>query len=394
MINKRYELDTRVLAVFFLAAMPFVALGSFLVVSMARSELRSSVGTSLDQRALQTKIGVERYVADQVVHLRLLATDPLIVQALSRQSPAPAADDLRKLEQAWATGQDPRLFRSILEAPVSVRLRQVVGVRPALKTLQVVGVQGLVVAAAARTSRFQHSDAPWWKALAGQAEDVSEPWVGEIQRGAGSTSTVLEIAYPVRSAGGEWLGAVRGLVDGTDLYAVLAPVRIGRTGHAVLVRSTDGMVLAADESERVLTQPLPGWTSLQSAIEGFPLAEHGQALFGKTDLRRGYWSIPEVTGKTESGREGVVEPARLVGFAPVDQVPNVKWLVTVEQDLNEALAPVEGVTRYLWIHFVGVFAAVILLALWFSFKLETPVMEEELHMHEEHVPSSMRPSAT
>lgn len=392
MANKRYGLDTRVLAVFFLAAMPFVALGSFLVVSMARSELLSSVGTSLDQRALQTKLAVERYVAEQVVHLRLLATDPQIVQALARQSPAPPADDLRKLEQAWASGQDPRLVTSKLDAPVSARLRQIVGVRPALKALQLVGAQGLVVAAAARTGPLDHAGTAWWKALASQQEDQSEPWVGDIQRGASAASTVLEIAYPVRSARGEWLGGVRGLVDGADLYAVLAPVRIGHTGHAVLLRSTDGMVLAADESERVLARPLPGWTSLQSAIDGFPLAEHGQALFGKTDLRRGYWTIPEVTGKTDSGREGVVEPARLVGYAQVDQVTGVKWLVTVEQDLNEALAPVEGVTRYLWIHFVGVFAAVILLALWFSFKLETPVMEEELHMHEEHVPQSMQTS--
>ncbi|MFI5006315.1 MAG: cache domain-containing protein [Solirubrobacterales bacterium] len=368
MTNQRYELDTRVLAVFFLAAMPFVALGSFLVVNMARSELLSSVGTSLDQRALQTKVAVERYMADQVVHLRLLATDPQVVQTLARQS-SPDAEGL------------------------SARLRQIVGVRPALHALQIVGARGLVVAATARTGPLDYASTTWWKALSSQPEDRIEPWVGEIPRGASETSTVLEIAYPVRSAKGEWLGAVRGLVDGTDLYAVLAPVRVGHTGHAALVRSSDGLVVAADDNERPLGQPLSGWGSLRSAIEGFPLAEHGQALFGKTEQRRGYWTIPAVATKAENGREGLLEPARLVGFAPVDQVPNVKWLVTVEQDLNEALAPVEGVTRYLWIHFVGVFATVILLALWFSFKLETPVMEEELHLHEEHVPQSMQTSA-
>jgi hypothetical protein len=68
----------------------------------------------------------------------------------------------------------------------------------------------------------------------------------------------------------------------------------------------------------------------------------------------------------------------------------VQWLVTVEQDLDEALAPVNGVTRYLWFHFIGVFATVILLALYFSFKLERPVMEEDLHLHEEHVPTGVK----
>ena len=85
-----------------------------------------------------------------------------------------------------------------------------------------------------------------------------------------------------------------------------------------------------------------------------------------------------------------MEPSRIVGFSPVDQVPGVQWLVTVEQDLSEALAPVNGVTRYLWIHFIGVFATVILLALYFSFKLERPVMEEDLHLHEEHVPTGIK----
>jgi len=71
----------------------------------------------------------------------------------------------------------------------------------------------------------------------------------------------------------------------------------------------------------------------------------------------------------------------------------VNWMVTVEQDLSEALAPIESVTRYLWVHFIGVFATVILLALYFSFKLEQPVMEEELHLHEEHLPGAMKKPA-
>jgi hypothetical protein len=171
---------------------------------------------------------------------------------------------------------------------------------------------------------------------------------------------------------------------------VLAPVRIGRTGHASLLRSTDGLVLASDESERILKTPLPGFDALRNAVEGFPMAQSGQEIFGRARLHRGYWSMPEVRAKDEAGRDIVVEPRRLVGFSPIDQIPNVNWLVTVEQDLSEALAPINSVTRYLWFHFVGVFATVILLALYFSFKLERPVMEEGLHLHEEHLPAGMK----
>ena len=106
-------------------------------------------------------------------------------------------------------------------------------------------------------------------------------------------------------------------------------------------------------------------------------------------MRRGYWTIQEVSGEVD-GRSVVIEPPRLVGFSPIDQIPGVEWLVVVEQDLEEALHPIAGVTRYLWMHFIGVFATVILLALYFSFKLEQPVMDDDLHLHEEHIPASQK----
>jgi hypothetical protein len=199
---------------------------------------------------------------------------------------------------------------------------------------------------------------------------------------------------PIRDTEGALLGGIVGLVDVADLYGVLAPVRVGRTGHAVLMRATDGLVLASDESERILRQHYPGFASLQAAVAGFPLGEHGEALFGKTALRRGYWTIPEVEAKGEAGKEVRAEPARLVGFTPVDQFPAVKWMVVVEQDLDEAMAPISSVTRFLWLHFMGAFATVILLALYFSFKVEKPIIEEEMHLHEEHVPTGGRPSET
>ena len=98
---------------------------------------------------------------------------------------------------------------------------------------------------------------------------------------------------------------MRALLDANDLYTVLAPVRVGTTGHAILVRSTDGLILASDESERILKTTLPGFDSLRNALEGFPIAESGQALFGRSRLHRGYWTLPEVRGEGEDARNVV-----------------------------------------------------------------------------------------
>jgi hypothetical protein len=117
----------------------------------------------------------------------------------------------------------------------------------------------------------------------------------------------------------------------------------------VVLRSTDG-ILASDETSKLVTQSFPGFGAIQAAITE----------------RRGHWFVPEIREKGADGAEGaLVEPRRFVGFAAVEQVPGVQWLVAVEQDADEAEAPILGVTRYLWIHFIGAFLTVILLALYF-----------------------------
>jgi hypothetical protein len=150
------------------------------------------------------------------------------------------------------------------------------------------------------------------------------------------------------------------------------------------------MILASDDAEKNLRDVFPGYESLKGAMEGFPLTEQGSQLFGRSQQGRGYWTIPTESAGSAGPPQATSRQARLVGYAPVDQVPNVKWLVVVEQSLAEALSPVEGVTRYLWFHFAGALATILLLAAYISFKLERPVMEEALHLHEEHLPAGVK----
>jgi hypothetical protein len=388
MAKRKYYLDTRVLTAFFFAAMPFVAFGSFIVVNMAKNELRDSVGTGLEQRAVQTKLALERHVSEQVLNLRSLGLEPEVQKALQKPGPPISELEAQRLEDAWRADSDPKLRAAILSSPLSARLRTVSSLRPGLRAIQIVDRSGRVIAASGRGGRLTHADTAWFKELSAQ-EGQAQAWIGDIERPQGHIYTSLEIAYPVWNDDVLFEGAVRGLLDATDLYSVLAPVRVGRTGHATLIRATDGMILGSDEGDRILTTVYPGFGSLAGALAGFPIAPDAEALFGKSRMHRGYWTLQPVTAEVE-GHEVVVEPSRLVGFSPIDQVPGVEWLVVVEQDLEEALHPIAGVTRYLWMHFLGVFATVILLALYFSFKLEQPVMDDDLHLHEEHIPASQK----
>ncbi len=165
MAKQRYTLDTRVLTAFFFAAMPFVAFGSFIVVNQAKNQLRESVGVSLEQRAVQTKLALEQYVGEHVVQLRVLALDPDVQQALAAPArPVPEAD-ARQLEQAWASGKDAKLNASLLESPLAARLKPLGLVRPSIKQVQIVDTNGRVLATSSRGGRLFYAESEWFKDL-------------------------------------------------------------------------------------------------------------------------------------------------------------------------------------------------------------------------------------
>ena len=201
MAKQRYTLDTRVLTAFFFAAMPFVAFGSFIVVNQAKNQLRESVGVSLEQRAVQTKLALEQYVGEQVVQLRVLALDPDVQRALAAPArPVPEAD-ARQIEQAWASGKDAKLNASLLESPLAARLKPLGLVRPSVKQVQIVDTSGRVLAASSRGGRLFHAESEWFKDLAAQ-EGEPEVHLGQLYRAPGSTVNLLEIAFPVRNRDG------------------------------------------------------------------------------------------------------------------------------------------------------------------------------------------------
>jgi hypothetical protein len=375
MEKRHYELDTRVLAVFFFVAIPFLAVGALIVINVARASLETAVGDSFEQRALELKLNVEGYVADQFLFLRQLSLDPGLRTALA--APARKIEDDKKHEQAWAAG-DADLQRTIVGSPLAGRLREVAQVHPGIKMLQLIDQNGRLVASTARGGRFANQDANFFRGISGGSVEQMG-YVGDIQRPPNSTTAVLELVYPIRDASdGHLMGALRSMVDAFDLYNhVLAPVRVGSTGRAVLLRSEDGLILASDDNRSVLSDLFPAYPVIQAAQV----------------VRKGHWLLPEVKTKDAAGQT-IREPKRVAGYCAVDKIPGVHWTLVIQQDLDEAIAPVRGITWSLLLHFLAVFAVSIVLAFYFSFKLETPVIEDELHLHEEHLPQAWRRTGT
>jgi hypothetical protein len=372
MSRPRFELDTRILTIFILVAMPFVAVGAYVVVGMAESALRETVSDGLEQRAVETRLQLERYVARQQVLLRLVSSDPAVVEALWSRTPPLSEAARERLLSAWNAG-DPELLGRVVGSRLADRLRRVTDIQPAIRLLQVVDGRGIVVGSTSRAGSFYYADHDWFRAFATESL-AQRVQVGDVERRHDSSLALFHLAWPVHDGEGSFLGAVRAVLDAEDLDAVLAPVRVGETGYALLLRGRDGMILGGAANLGVLEARYPGYSQLQAAMaEG-----------------RASWLVTEQTQATEDGAERLLSPARFVAFDHVSQIPDVDWLVLVQQDFREAMAPVHDVRLYLWLHFLGAFGTAILLGLYFSFRLELPVIEEDLHLHEEHVPPSRR----
>jgi len=308
--------------------------------------------------------------------------------SLAAPAKALAKAESSDLEQRWVAG-DSKLTEAIVGSSLADRLKAIMALRPEVRLIQVIDGTGRLVASTSRSGRAFYGDFAWFKAFQDDPLRV-DPFVGSIGAHVLGGPAAFEMAHPVRDvADGHLMGVLRIATDWTGFYGILAPVRVGQTGRAVLLAG-DGHVLASDTSE---PGSFPGFSVLQEALQGFPLNEHADKLFGAARGQRGYWTLPETREQTIAGRPPRIDAARIVGFARIDQVPDVDWIVAVEQDLKEAISPIQGVTRYLWIHFIGAFGTVILLALYFSFVTEAPVIEESLHLHEEHVPAGVHSEA-
>src|SRR5260221_837725 len=123
MSKRHYEVDPRILTVFFFVAIPFLAFGALVVMNLARGHLQNVTGQNLEQRAGEARQLVERYVLGQFSHLRLITLDPQLRAAVSAPPRAGGPDELRRPDQAWATG-DASLVASLAGSPLPRRLRE------------------------------------------------------------------------------------------------------------------------------------------------------------------------------------------------------------------------------------------------------------------------------
>ena len=182
----------------------------------------------------------------------------------------------------------------------------------------------------------------------------------------GADPGALILARPISNPdSGDSLGLVVAELDAERMFMSVTDFRLGETGRACLFDRRSGRLLAGRRTEC-------GAGELYARLEDIARAQNqGIRYF-----------LAEVQGPDSFDRAD----ALLVAYATpelVRNMPELDWVVAVEQSLEEAHAPLEPLFRDLVLYFLLMSGLVLTLAAYMTFKLERPVTDVELDLHEE-----------
>jgi len=201
--------------------------------------------------------------------------------------------------------------------------------------LFIVDQHGALVAASSEPDRYYFGDEAWWKALRESGEDVYLSELIPAEEGAFKASDeTLDIAVPIFDDRQQnVIGAVVASYRFDGLFAMIAQIKIGQTGHAMLFNAAGQPLVCpilAREAHRIPSQLM--------------------AMIVSSDPG---WAIAEDDGHGASDT--------VVGYAPVNglKLPDNTWHIFVRQQPGESYAPIHDQVRNL-----AAIGVVMLVLLW------------------------------
>jgi hypothetical protein len=331
--RKHYHLLHRVLWITSIVAVFPLVFGFLLIQHSAKTRLSDTTGANFVWFADNASSALDTALLREVEFLSLVAR-------LS-QSGAAASDRAQLLEQVEIAS-------------------------PAYRGLALIDLEGVPVATTFETdssgSSGYGSEESFRRALsrARARAEVADSWAE-----ANPDDGTLTLYRPVRDAeSGQLVGLVRASLDVERLFAAVSGFRFGETGHACLFERASGRVLGGNPA-------LCTSEERYGRFEDYERASRQERRYFLAGVQ-GPWSFERAD-------------AFLVGYSRPELVrsfPEADWVVTVEQSLAEAHGPLLSLTPDLILQFLAMAGLVVLLAFYLSYRLERPVTDVAVDLHQ------------
>jgi hypothetical protein len=363
---RRLEFEPRLVLLFLAIGGPFFLVGCLAILGWLRGEMNRTLGEDmLGGAAADTARYLDTYLLNNLTGVSVIGSTPALRRAAARSNsryagdPERIKDRLIRIDEDWVSnrGAVPLALEIVGQSDASEFLREIAAFHPAYKEILLTDRQGALVAATNITSDYYQADESWWRQAFGDGEQGSL-YSSDVTFDTSVGGYVMEMGVPVRDQPGDEshvIGVLKVLIDAGDLFSVVSAVKRGDTGHALLVRSEDGTVIAGRDPDDVMLRQYPGLASLRDAVA------EGQESFLSRD---------------EEGRVWVASFARMPEPSPFQHYHD--WVVVVQQEASEAQAPMAAATLYLVLFFVAIGLLVVIMSLYLHYKLVRPIREIDL----------------
>lgn len=331
----RYHMVTRVLVIAGIVAALPLAVGFLLIEHSAKTRLSDAAGTNFVWFAETAASAFDTAVARELELVRAVARSERTINALVDRT---ESTDL----------SDPLTASGALYRDIALLDRN----------------GGLV----ASSSISGEPEPAWLRSTKVAIGKLERPRAVEAFVEIGDDPGTLVLVRPVRdgdaSGASGVIGFVRAELDTERLFASISNVRIGGTGHACLFDRDSGRLLAGRRADCT-----DGGNDTFARLDELTRAEREGARYFMAGA-----SGPASFDRGEGWIVGYTRPELS------RSLPEVHWVVAVEQSLAEAHAPLASLSRDLLTYFLGMGVLVLVLAAFMSVKLERPLAEAiDLH---------------
>ena len=357
------RLNSRVLSVFLLLAVPPLVIGVGLVLAVGHQRLSASYGHHLEQLAQQTAAGVDAYIYRQTLDLSLLARSPELRREVALASARPFDESaMDAIDRDWQQTAPSKDMTALLDSPASRYLADLVAHDRIYRELLLTDNVGRLVAASGRPSDYFQGDEDWWK-TARSDNRRGQVSLSDVRWDQSARVQAIEIAVPVAAPNSDDLaGILKAVTDSREMLALVGSVQLGDTGSASLLRR-DGSIVFGRGAAGNSTGRFWAADAVQARMQG----ERQAGSIGGT-----YFEA--------SRNDGTPYLVGLADSQLATSYPNVSWVIAVSQARDELLSPMSVVGWYLLALVAAAAIVVLALALWFSMRLAAPQVDIDMHL--------------
>lgn len=218
-----------------------IALGIIISYFFAFNALRDSLGKEYVQMSEMLAGFVKGSFHDEIENAAAYAARTLWSEAVVESNAKYEKTDseavkreLLEIDKRWVKNKDSSpLLKEFLSNKISASMSNELKLRNNISEILITDKFGGLVAASNDPARFYLADEEWWKGSFNGG--TGKTYAGDIEMNEATKSLVIPIAMPIRDDKNAVIGILKETISIDRLFGRLKEFRIGETGHAVLV---------------------------------------------------------------------------------------------------------------------------------------------------------------